>query len=294
MGTGRGRRRTGPTASPPLAGALRPASPLPSPGVWGIVPCSFNFSSDSIRLSAVQMTSFPIRFWFSLTQFPFNPVRFRVHFLFCSLRVHGAATVLGSPLEAAGGWEGLALRRTLGGSRDHVTAAQEPRNRPSAMHCAPPAHSASPAHGAPRASACGKPECTGNRCTRRSPLQNLSALCAFGAAQKGLMQRKFLEISTGSSAPRVPSAPVAPQDDALSSQTGFLGPACPTPTSAGPARAQTRIRTDPRGGQDRPSVRAQRPCAPGSCPVPGRSRPPVPPGGGGGRQGRNRFAAFPR
>lgn len=109
------------------------------------------------------------------------------------------------------------------------------------------------------------------------------------------MQRKFLEISTGSSASRVPSAPVAPQDDALSSQTGFLGPACPTPTSAGPARAQTRIRTDLRGGQDRPSVRAQRPCAPGSCPVPGRSRPPVPPGGGGGgRQGRNRFAAFPR
>lgn len=96
------------------------------------------------------------------------------------------------------------------------------------------------------------------------------------------MQRKFLEISTGSSAPRVPSAPVAPQDDALSSQTGFLGPACLTPTSAGPARAQTRIRTDPRGGQDRPSVRAQRPCAPGSCPVPGQSRPPVPPGGGGG------------
>lgn len=142
VGTGRGRRRTGPTASPPLAGALRPTSPLPSPGVWGIVPCSFNFSSDSIRLSAVQMTSFPIRFWFSLTQFPFNPVRFRVHFLFRSLRVHRAATVLGSPLEAAGGWEGLALRRTLGGSRDHVTAAQEPRNRPSAMHCAPPAHSA--------------------------------------------------------------------------------------------------------------------------------------------------------
>lgn len=157
VGTGRGRRRTGPTASPPLAGALRPASPLPSPGVWGIVPCSFNFSSDSIRLSAVQMTSFPIRFWFSLTQFPFNPVRFRVHFLFRSLRVHGAATVLGSPLEAAGGWEGLALRRTLGGSRDHVTAAQEPRNRPSAMHCAPPAHSASPAHGAPEQAPVGNP-----------------------------------------------------------------------------------------------------------------------------------------
>lgn len=104
------------------------------------------------------MTSFPIRFWFSLTQFPFNPVRFRVHFLFRSLRVHGAATVLGSPLEAAGGWEGLALRRTLGGSRDHVTAAQEPKNRPSAT--ARPQRTArpqSPAHGAPEQAPVGNP-----------------------------------------------------------------------------------------------------------------------------------------
>lgn len=75
------------------------------------------------------------------------------------------------------------------------------------------------------------------------------------------MQRKFLEISTGSSAPRVPSAPVAPQDDALSSQTGFLGPTCPTPASAGPARAQTRIRTDPRTGE-LPCSRTEPPACP--------------------------------
>lgn len=174
---------------------------------------------------------------------------------------------------------------TAWGPRDRGPRAEAP------MECyAPraPERTARPERirgGRARAGARGKPECSGNRFTRRSPLRSLSALCAFGAAQKGLRQRRFLEFPLLPAHPTFPARPWRRRTHPALRR----GPARPTASECGPSAS---LDVNP----DRPTQRAGPALCRGPVPSPAslsawelpspRTKPPACPSQGrGGRRG---------